>query len=109
MESLPEDIEYTIYMYKHQLEFEDVLDEMTMWNCDKCELCGQWLKFLTRCKCGGIGGPASDIDSEDEYDAIDNDSEAEYYDSDSYGDSDSDSDYDRYDPDGPLWMYSMRY
>ena len=32
-------------------------------------------------------------------------SEDEYYESDSYGDSDSD--YDRYDPDGPLWMYSM--
>jgi hypothetical protein len=108
MESLPEDIQHLIYKYKHQLEFEDVLDEMTMWNCNKCKLCGQWLQVLTRCKCGGIGGHDSDIDSEDECDAIDNDSEAEYYDSDSYGDSDSDSDYDRYDPDGPLWMYSMR-
>lgn len=99
MDSLPEDVQHIIYMYKHQLELNDVLDDMTMFNCNKCELCGQWLKFLTRCKCGGIGG--HDSDSEAEY----YDSEAAYYDSDSYGDSDSD--YDRYDPDGPLWMYSM--
>ena len=107
MESLPEDVQYTIYMYKHQLEFNDVLDEMTMFLCTKCKLCGQWLKLLERCKCGGVGGH----DTEDEYydgEAEYYDSEAEYYDSDSYGDSDSDSDYDRYDPDGPLWMYSMR-
>ena len=101
MECLPEDIHYTIYMYKHQLEFNDVLDEMTMWLCSKCKQCGQWLKLTERCKCGGVGG----FETEDECDAIDNDSEADYYDSDSYGDSDSD--YDIYDPDGPLWMYSM--
>jgi hypothetical protein len=92
MESLPEDIQHLIYKYKHQLEFFTVLDQLTDHVCFECKWCGQGLRFLNRCTCGG---------------AIAFDSEDEYYDSDSYGDSDSDSDYDRYDPDGPLWMYSM--
>ena len=29
METLPEEIQYTIYKYKHQLEYKHIIDELT--------------------------------------------------------------------------------
>ena len=34
MNTLPEDIQNTIYKYKHQLEFVNVIDEMMCYICD---------------------------------------------------------------------------
>ena len=88
MDSLPEDIQHLIYKYKHQLEFFIVLDELNTGVFYYCGWCGKGHRLSRQCQCEG--GTFS---------------EDGYYDSDGYGDSDSD--YDRYDPDGPLWMYSM--
>ena len=50
------------------------------------------LGFLNRCTCGGAIG----LGNEDEY-----------YSSDNTSGTDRSDDYDRYDLDGPLWMYGL--
>ena len=82
MDILPDDITQLIYRYKHQLEFRDVLDQLTTHVCNECK----W------CACGW---------------AIGFDSDDEYYSSDNTSGTDSSDDYDRYDLDGPLWMYGL--
>ena len=92
MDILPEDITQLIYRYKHQLEFGDVLEQLTDHVCNECKWCGNGLRFLNRCTCGG---------------AIGFDSEDAYYSSVNTCGTDSSDDYDRYDLDGPLWMNGL--
>ena len=52
METLPEEILYKIYKYKHQLEFCDVVDEIELYIYKYCDTCGQGLVFgKRRCNC----------------------------------------------------------
>ena len=53
MDKLPEEILYTIYKYKHQLEFCDVVDEIELYIYKYCDTCGQGLVFFgkRRCNC----------------------------------------------------------
>ena len=69
MNTLPEDIQNTIYKYKHQIEFSKVMSEL---------ICKVW---LADCDCG------SDCDWSDDS-AFDYTSHSEYYD-----DTDSDAYY----------------
>ena len=73
MNTLPEDIQDTIYKYKHHLEFRNVMDEM------KCSVRWVW----TTCDCER--GCESDWSDDSAYDYA---SHSEYYD-----DTDSDSYY----------------
>ena len=65
MHSLPEDIQDTIYMYKHQMEFENVTCELKCTVC-YCGLCGdrQWMWTI----CNGDDDWSDDSDSDGWYD-----------------------------------------
>ena len=53
MNTLPEEILYTIYKYKHQLEFCDVVTHIECQFHRFCPSCGQGISFFNgiRCKC----------------------------------------------------------
>ena len=50
MNTLPEDIQDTIYKYKHQLEFEMVMWELTN-ELSYCKWCGKNVRFGVECAC----------------------------------------------------------
>ena len=50
MNSLPEDIQDTIYKYKHQMEFENVMCELKCTVC-YCGFCGDRQWMWTTCNC----------------------------------------------------------
>ena len=50
MNSLPEDIQDTIYKYKHQMEFEKVMWELISEQC-YCEWCGKNVRIGEECAC----------------------------------------------------------
>ncbi len=76
MNTLPEDIQDTIYKYKHQLEFSEVVSELKCSVCN-CGFCGDRHFAWTICN-------SDDYDD----DSFDYASHSEYYD-----DTDSDSYY----------------
>ncbi len=80
MNTLPEDIQDTIYKYKHQLEFSEVMSELKCSVC-YCGFCSDRQWTWTVCNC---------MDACDDYDhdSFDYASHSEYYD-----DTDSDSYY----------------
>ena len=53
MDKLPEEILYTIYKYKHQLEFCDVVTHIECQFHRFCPSCGQGISFFyeKRCNC----------------------------------------------------------
>ena len=50
MNTLPEDIQDTIYRYKHQMEFEVVMWELIN-ELSYCEWCGKNVRFGFECDC----------------------------------------------------------
>jgi hypothetical protein len=77
MNTLPEDIQDTVYKYKHQIEFKDVMDQLKCGVC-YCGWCGDRQCTWTVCNC---------MDDCDDYD----DDSFDY--ASHYSDIDSDSDY----------------
>ena len=90
MNNLPEDIQYVIYKYKHNLEYMDVLEELCADVCYFCGGCGQGYGFYKRCQCGGF--QRTDVD----FIGYDSETETEY-----------DSEYEEYQHflgiDGDFW------
>ena len=70
MDNLPEDIQTTIYKYKHQLEFCVVVEELNHGVLYYCGWCGKCHRLCRQCQCEGgtfcdDGSSDSDIDSDD--------------------------------------------
>ena len=61
MNSLPEDIQDTIYKYKHQMEFENVMCELKCTAC-YCGFCGDRKWLWTTCNCDDDWSDDSDSD-----------------------------------------------
>ena len=52
MDILPDDIQDTIYKYKHQMEYRNVMEHLKVSVC-YCGWCGQRQWTWTDCDCGG--------------------------------------------------------
>ena len=53
MDTLPDDIQDTIYKYKHQIEYRNVMEQLKIGVC-YCGWCGQRQWTWTVCDCGGL-------------------------------------------------------
>ena len=76
MNTLPEDIQNTIYKYKHQLEFWYVMDELT-YSGSVC-YCGRWSLTTCFCECDWSDDSAFDYASHQSEEYDDTDSDAGY-------------------------------
>ena len=75
MNTLPEDIQDTIYKYKHQIEFSKVMGELIC-SGSVC-YCGRWTWTTCDCECDWSDDSAYDYASHSEY-YDDTDSDAYY-------------------------------